>query len=63
MVKLDDIANKYNIKYHSTFKKKPVDVENNIYIDLKNDVNDVDPKFKVDDYVRISKYKNIFAKE
>ena len=23
---------------------------------------DKDPKFKVDDYVRISKYKNIFAK-
>ena len=27
------------------------------------DVNDKDPKFKVDDHVRISKYKNIFAKE
>ena len=26
------------------------------------DVNDKDPKFKVDDHVRISKYKNIFAK-
>ena len=29
---------------------------------MKNDVNDVYPKFKVGDYVRISKYKNIFAK-
>ena len=27
------------------------------------DVNDKDPKLKVDDHVRISKYKNIFAKE
>ena len=27
------------------------------------DVNDKDSKFKVDDHVRISKYKNIFAKE
>ena len=26
------------------------------------EVNDKDPKFKVSDHVRISKYKNIFAK-
>ena len=26
------------------------------------EVNDKDPKFKVGDHVRISKYKNIFAK-
>ena len=31
------------------------------YIDFKNDVNDVDPKFKVGHNVRIFKYKNIFA--
>ena len=60
--KLDDIVNKYNNTYHSTIKKKPVDVENNTYIDFKNDVNDVGPKFKAGDHVRISKYKNIFAK-
>ena len=30
--------------------------------DSKNEVNDKDPKFKVGDYLRISKYKNIFAK-
>ena len=60
--KLDDIVNQYNNTYHSTIKKKPLDVENNTYIDVKNDVNDVDPKFKVVDHVRISKYKNIFAK-
>ena len=29
---------------------------------LKKDVNNNDPKFKVGDNVRISKYKNIFAK-
>ena len=28
----------------------------------KKEVNDKDPKFKVGDHVRISKYKNIFAK-
>ena len=41
---------------------KPVDVEDNKYIDFKKEVNDKDPKFKVGDHVRISKYKNIFAK-
>ena len=30
---------------------------------LKKKVNDEDPKFKVGDHVRISKYKNIFAKD
>ena len=41
---------------------KPVDVKDNKYIDFKKEVNDKDPKFKVGDHVRISKYKNIFAK-
>ena len=41
---------------------KPVDVKNNTYIDFEKGVNDKDPKFKVGDNVRISKYKNIFAK-
>ena len=41
---------------------KPVNVKDNTYIDFKKDVNDKDPKFKVGDHVRISKYKNIFAK-
>ena len=41
---------------------KPVDVKNNTYIAFKKEINDKDPKFKVGDHVRISKYKNIFAK-
>ena len=41
---------------------KPVDVKDNIYIDFKKEINDKNPKFKVGDHVRISKYKNIFAK-
>ena len=60
--KLDDIVNEYNNTYHRTIKMKPVDVKDNTYIDFKKEVNDKDPKFKVGDYVRISKYKNIFAK-
>ena len=46
---------------------KPVDVKDNTYIDsmelhFKREVNDKNPKFKVGDHVKISKYKNIFAK-
>ena len=41
---------------------KPVDVKYNAYIDFKKEVNDKDPKFKVGDHARISKYKNNFAK-
>ena len=52
--KLDDIINKYNNIYHSKIKMKPVD--------SSKEINNKDPKFKVGDIVRISKYKNIFAK-
>ena len=65
--KLDDTVNECNT-YHRTIKMKPVDVKDNAYIDWielhsNKEVNDKDRKFKVDDHVRISKYKNIFAKE
>ena len=60
--KLDDIVDAYNNTYHRTIKMKPVDVKDNTYIDFKKEVNDKDPKFKVGDHIRISKYKNIFAK-
>ena len=60
--KLDDIVNEYNNTHHRTIKMKPVDVKNNTYIDFKKDVNDKNPKFKVSDHVRISKYKNIIPK-
>ena len=60
--KLDDIVGEYNNAYHRTIKMKPVDVKDKTYIDFKKEVNDKDPKFKVGDRVRISKYKTIFAK-
>ena len=44
-----------SIIIHRTIKMKPD-------IDFKKEVNNKDPKFKIDDHVRISKYKNIFAK-
>ena len=46
---------------------KPVHAEDNTYIDSiesrsSKEVNNKNPKYKLGDYVRISKYKNIFAK-
>ena len=41
---------------------KPVDITDNTYIEPIKEVNDKDPKFQVSNHVRISKYKNIFAK-
>ena len=60
--KLDDIVGEYNNTYRRTINMKPVDVEDNTYINFNKEVNDKDAKFKVGDHVRISKYKNIFAK-
>ena len=60
--KLDDIVKKYNNTYHTSIKMKPVDAKDNTYIDFKKESNDKNPKFKVGDRVRISKYKNIFPK-
>ena len=60
--KLNGIVNEYNNKNHRKIKMKPVDVENNKYIDFSKEVNDKDPQLKVGDHVRISKYRNIFAK-
>ena len=60
--KLDYIVDEYNNTYHRKIKTKPIDVKDNTYINIDKEVNNNDPKFKVGDHVRISKYKNIFAK-
>ena len=59
---LDDIVNKYNNAVHRTIKMKPIDVTSDSYAEYNEDSNVTKPKFKVGDHVRISKYKNIFAK-
>ena len=41
---------------------KRANVKSSTYIDPSKGINDEDPKFKIDAIVRISKYKNIFAK-
>ena len=60
--KLDDIVYKYDNTDYITIEMKPVDVKSNIFIDSSKEVNDKDPKYKIGGIVRISKYKNTFAK-
>ena len=60
--KLDDIVNKYKNTYHGTIKVKPIDVKSSTYIDSNKEINNIVPKFKVGNNVRISKYKNVSAK-
>ena len=59
---LDNIVDEYNNTYHNTIKMKPVDVEDDSFAEYNEESNDKDPKFKTGDHVRISKYKNTFAK-
>ena len=62
IAKLDDIVTKYDNTYHGTIKMKPADVKSSTYINSSKEINDEDPKFKIGDIYRISKYENIFAK-
>ena len=55
--KLDDIVDEYNNTYHTTIKMKPIDVKDNTYINANKEINNKDPKSKVGDHVKISKYK------
>ena len=68
---LDDVVNKYNNTKHSTIKMKPIDIGDTTklsYLEHNNkrayidEHNEKDSRFKVGDRVRISKFKNIFAK-
>ena len=59
---LNDIVDEYNNTNQKTIKMKPVDVKSDIFAEYTEESNEKDPKFKVGNHVRISKYKNIFAK-
>ena len=59
---LDDIVNKYNNTVHRIIKMKPSDITDDSYAACNEDFNRKDPKFKIGDHVRISKYKKDFAK-
>ena len=59
---LDYIFDRYNNTVHRTIKIKPIDVTGDSYVEYNEGSNKKDPKFKVNDHARTSKYKNIFAK-
>ena len=59
---LNSIVDEYNITYHKTIKMKLIDIKNGSFAKYNEESNEKDPKFKVNDHVRISKYRNIFAK-
>ena len=59
---LENIVDKYNNTVHRSIKMKPIDATSDSYAEYNKDSNVTKPKFKVGDHVRISKYKDIFAK-
>ena len=59
---LDYIVDKYNNTYHNSIKMKPKDVTDSVFVEYSKESNKKDPKVKIGDHVRISKYKNVFAK-
>ena len=59
---LDGIVDKYNNTYYQTIKMKPADVKPGFYAEYSVDSNAKNVEFKIGDQVRISKYKNFFAK-
>ena len=59
---INDIVDEYSNTYHTTITMRPTDVKDNTYINTSKEINNKDPKFKVGDHVKISKYKNIFTK-
>ena len=59
---LNDIADEYNNTYHRTIKMKPIHFKNDSFAEYNEESHEKNPQFKVGDHVRISKYKNIFAK-
>ena len=60
--KLDDIVNKYYNTYHRRIKMKPVDIKSSTYIESSKEIYEKHPKFKIRDFVRISKYFKKSAK-
>ena len=59
---LDDIVKDYKNTILSSIKMKPKDVKINNLTEYIEKFNKKDPNFKIGDYIRISKYKNIFCK-
>ena len=59
---LNDIVDEYNNTYHKTIKMKPIDVTSDSFAEYNEKSKQKEPKFEVGNHVRISKFKNVFAK-
>ena len=59
---LDDIFNKYNKTIHRSIRMEPIDITTDFYAEYNEDFYEKDPKFRVGDHARISKYQKVFAK-
>ena len=57
-----NVVDEYNNTYHKTIKMKPIDVKSDSFAEYNEESNEKEPKFKVGDHIRISKFKNVFAK-
>ena len=58
---LNKLVDQYNNTYHHSVGKKPINADYSA-LTGKIKTNPKAPKFKINDRVRISKYKNIFSK-
>ena len=58
---LNKLVDQYNNNYHHSINKKPNKADYST-LTKKNEENSKALKFKVNDRVRITKYKNIFSK-
>ena len=59
---LNKLIDKYKNIYHHSINKKPINA-NYFRLTEKTETNPKAPKFKVNDRVTITKYKNIFIKD
>ena len=58
---LNKLADQYNNTYHHSINKIPIKADYSAFTE-KIETHSKAPKFKVNDRVRITKYKNIFSK-
>ena len=58
---MNKLIDQYNNTYHHSINKKPINADYSALTE-KIEMNHKAPKLKVNDRVRITKYKNIFSK-
>ena len=61
LIYLNKLVRQYNNTYHHSVYKKPINANYSAFTE-KIETNLKAPKFKINDRVRITKYKNVFSK-